>query len=190
MRLRLGAWGVRGPDDEDMVVLEDEFVAEVLEIGGDHPVAPQSDGTLYGELVLTNLGRIGSPVVRYHTGDVVRLHRDPGNGGFATLRGGILSRADGMMVVRGINVYPSAIENLVREIAEIVEFRAVVHCGGEMARLRIEIEVRDGDGDAVAQRLAALLHRHLHLNAEIEVAAAGSLPRFELKAKRFTIVEG
>jgi phenylacetate-CoA ligase len=101
----------------------------------------------------------------------------------------VLGRADGMIVVRGINVYPSAIENLVREVTEIAEFRAVVDRGGELARLRLSIEVPEGDGGAAAQRLAVLLHRHLHLNVEIELAAPGSLPRFELKARRFTIAE-
>jgi len=195
----VGAWGVRGPDQEDMTVLENDFIAEVLEIGGDAPVSPGADGTLHGELVLTNLGRIGSPVLRYRTGDVVRLarpeHRTGDDDaatagvGFAILRGGVLSRVDGMIVVRGINVYPSAIENLVREIPEIVEFRAVVHRGGEMARLRLEIEVSGDSGADVARALTALLHRRLHLTTEVEPVAVGSLPRYELKARRFSIVD-
>ena len=185
----VGAWGVRGPDDEDMIVLEDQFIAEVLEIGSESPAPLDADGCRHGELVLTNLGRLGSPVLRYRTGDVVRLHRNGDGASFATLRGGLLSRADGMIVVRGINVYPSAIENLVREIREIAEFRAVVHRGGELARLRLEIELSEGNGESAARRLATLLHRQLHLNAEIDVVAPGSLPRFELKARRFSVID-
>jgi phenylacetate-CoA ligase len=205
----VGAWGVRGPDDEDMVVLEHDFVAEVLEIGGDAPASPAADGTLHGELVLTNLGRLGSPVLRYRTGDVVRLvgggryHALPADhlgaedgatapdsmSAFARLRGGILSRADGMIVVRGINVYPSAIENLVREVREIEEFRVVVRRGNGLARLCLEIEVPGSDGAATATRLAELLHRQLHLTAEIEPVGVGTLPRYELKARRFAIVD-
>jgi phenylacetate-CoA ligase len=185
----VGAWGVRGAGDEDMVVLENEFVAEVLAIGGDSPAAPAPDGSLHGELVLTNLGRLGSPVLRYRTGDVVDLCRGAGDGSFATLRGGILARADGMIVVRGVNVYPGAIENLIREVRQIEEFRVVVRRGGDLARLCIEIEVPGGSGGDAAKHLVALLHRRLHLRAEVELAAPGSLPRYELKARRFTVVD-
>lgn len=187
----VGAWGVRGPDDEDMIVLETDFIAEVLQVDADAGALPDADGCLHGELVLTNLGRLGSPLLRYRTGDVVRMAVPDASDGdaFARLRGGILSRADGMVVVRGVNVYPSAIENLVREIGEIEEFRVVVRRGSNLARLGLEIEVPGPDGPGTAARLADLLHRRLHLTAEVEPVRVGALPRYELKSRRFTIVD-
>ena len=94
-----------------------------------------------------------------------------------------------MIVVRGINVYPSAIENLVREVRQIDEFRVVVRRGGDLARLCLEIEVPGSRGAEAAQLLTLLLHRQLHLTAQVELVAPGSLPRYELKARRFTVVE-
>ena len=86
-----------------LVVNEDEYIAEVIE---------STDGV--GELVLTTLGRAGSPVVRYRTGDLVRPER---RGGELHLVGGVLGRADDMLHVRGNNVYPTAVEAIVRRTA-------------------------------------------------------------------------
>ncbi len=103
---------------------ENEFICEVL-----HPVtlAPVPDGEP-GELVLTNLGRTASPVVRYRTGDVVirRSERCACGRTFARLAGGILTRTDDMVNIRGVNVYPTAIEGIVRGFAEVAEFRVTI----------------------------------------------------------------
>ena len=72
-----------------------------------------------GELVLTNLGRLGSPLLRYRTGDVVRRAWEtacPCGSEEMALEGGIVGRADDMVVVRGVNLYPSAVEDVVREL--------------------------------------------------------------------------
>ena len=99
-----------------MHVIESEFIAECIDPATGIAVPEGARG----ELVLTNLGRLGSPVVRYRTGDLVTLKRDgPCACGrsFAKLEGGILGRVDDMLVVRGVNVYPSAIEELIRRLA-------------------------------------------------------------------------
>jgi phenylacetate-CoA ligase len=168
-------------------VNEGEFIAEVLD-----PVTGRAvpDGE-HGELVLTNLGRMASPVIRYRTGDIVvrRLTPCPCGRTWARLEGGILGRADNMVNIRGVNVYPVGIESVVRRFAEVVEFRSIVSPVSSMRSLRLEIEVAPqvDDGAAVASRVAYQLREALGLTVAVNVVAGGTLPRFEMKASRFIV---
>jgi phenylacetate-CoA ligase len=166
---------------------EDEYVCEVLEPGSDRPVA---DGER-GELIVTNLGRASSPLIRYRTGDIVvrRSGACACGRSFAKLEGGILARADDMVNVRGVNVYPSAVESVVRRFAEVGEYRATVGANGSLRELSVEIELAPGvDGRSdVAARVAAALRESLGLSVPLRVVEANTLPRFELKARRFVI---
>ena len=181
----MGAWGFSCGHGLNMHVNEREFVVEVLDSETSEP-ATFRDGRQAGELVLTNLGRIGSPVIRYRTGDYVELSRDPCACGRrdAVLLGGVAGRIDNMVVIRGINVYPSAIENLIREFPEVVEFEVRVERQREMAELAITVEL-DEQHQSVASAMADQLHRQLSLRPKVTVVPVGSLPRFELKARRF-----
>ena len=172
-------------------VNEAEFVAEVLD-PRTGAVAEEGEG----ELVLTNLGRVGSPVIRYRTGDRVRLVPAPCACGrtFARLDGGVLGRVDDMLVIRGINVFPSAIEAVVRRHTEVDEFRIEVYRHHEMDQLRVllEIDERRHGPDVRDQLVGAVadgLRQALGLRVETRAVPAGSLPRFELKAKRVVRVE-
>jgi phenylacetate-CoA ligase len=170
-----------------LYVNEAEFIAEVLDAQG----GPVPDGEL-GELVLTNLGRTASPVIRYRTGDIVRAVRTPGPFGppYLWLDGGIVARADDMVTIRGVNVYPTAVEAVVRAHADVTEFRATVAREGAMRHLAVEIEVRPGaDGDAIAQAVALGLKDALGLTVAVQPVPAHALPRFEMKARRFVIAD-
>jgi phenylacetate-CoA ligase len=170
-----------------LYVNEAEFIAEVLDPEG----APVADGEL-GELVLTNLGRLASPVIRYRTGDVVRGRSGPCAAGpaYLWLEGGIVARADDMVTIRGVNVYPTAVEAVVRADHDVVEFRATVRRERAMRQLTVEIEARAGaDAEAVARALALSLKEALGLTVTVRPVAAGSLPRFEMKARRFVIAD-
>jgi phenylacetate-CoA ligase len=153
---------------------------------------PVPDGQS-GELVVTNLGRTASPVLRYRTGDIVVRRSEPCRCGrsWARLEGGILSRADDMVSIRGVNVYPSAIEAVVRGFAEVVEFRSTVAQASAMRSLSIEIEVAAAASvqPAIAAKISQQLREALGLTVPIHVVEPGTLPRFELKARRF-VVEG
>ena len=143
-----------------------------------------------GELVLTNLGRIGSPVVRYRTGDVGRLCAAGCPCGQSTvyLDGGVLARADDMFIVRGVNVYPSAIDAMVREAGGVVEYRATVRQRRQMVEVELEIEPEPGrkaEALRTRNRIQDLCQKRLSLRIPVHIAAAGSLPRYELKANRF-----
>jgi phenylacetate-CoA ligase len=140
-----------------------------------------------GDRVLTNLGRWGMPLIRYRTGDQVRLTRNATVDGrhFARLEGGILGRCDDMVIVRGNNVFPSAIEDIVRRFEQVAEFRISVDRQRALTELRIEIEpLPDYDDDGLAGRVAHAVRDRLHFRPRVEVVAPGSLPRFEMKAKR------
>ena len=168
-------------------VNEGEFIAEVLD-----PVtgAEVPDGRT-GELVVTNLGRTASPVIRYRTGDLVMRRTEACGCGrtWARLVGGILARADDMVNIRGVNVYPVGIESVVRRLTDIVEFRSVVSRGGTMRSLQVEIEVAPDvqDTAAVSAKAAYQLREALGLTVPVRVVPAGTLPRFEMKASRFIV---
>jgi phenylacetate-CoA ligase len=170
-------------------VNEGEYICEVL----DPVTGLEASYGQAGELVVTNLGRTASPVVRYRTGDVVVKYAEPCPCGRTWLRlqGGILGRADDMVSVRGVNVYPGTIEAIVRGFPDVVEFRSIVSRMGAMRTLRLEIEVASDAADppARASAVAAELRQALGLIVPVNVVEAGALPRFEMKASRF-IVEG
>ena len=137
-----------------------------------------------GELVATNLGRWGSPLVRYRTGDRVRLATDPCPCGsrFLKLAGGILGRVDDMFTVRGVNLYPSQVEDIVRRHAAVVEFVIEHRRVREMDEVTLLVEC-DGD-EAPLDRLAADLRQALGARIECRQVPTGTLPRAELKARR------
>lgn len=176
----VGPWGVGDLDGGGLDVIEPFFHAEFLTLDTGRPAAP---GAL-AELVLTTLGRVGAPVIRYRTGDVVRPTWADEHGGEASswvhLEGGILGRADDMLVVRGVNIFPGAIEDIVRSFPEVVEHRLTVSTRECLDVLRLEIE----DRLAAPERVAEELRLRLGLKIDVAVVPLGSLPRFEGKGRR------
>ena len=137
-----------------------------------------------GELVLSNLGRHGSPLLRYRTGDRVRMATEACSCGrtFLRLEGGLLGRVDDMLVVRGVNVFPSALEGIVRCFPAVDEFMIEVYRRHEMDEVRLLLEVAGG-GNVPAQVQEAV-RVQLGIRVETVAVPAQSLPRWELKARR------
>ena len=163
-----------------LAVMTRSFFAEVLDPATDAPVGEGETG----ELVLTTLRRAASPLMRYRTGDLVRATRPPTSDlGPPTLwlRGGILGRVDDMVVVRGVNIYPSAVEQIVRGLDGIGEYRVTLDTRGAMSELAVEAETTP----VIADELARRLHQALALRVPVAAVADGSLPRSELKARRW-----
>ncbi|MFQ5596132.1 MAG: phenylacetate--CoA ligase family protein [Anaerolineae bacterium] len=158
---------------------EGEFIVEVIDPATGQPADA-------GELVITNLGRIGMPIIRYRTGDQVWLARERCECGrtFVRMEGGIIGRIDDMFIVRGVNVFPSAIENIVRSFPQVDEFAIEVYKRGEMDELELKIEALADDPQAVARDVQAEMERRLALRVPVHAVEAGSLPRWELKARR------
>ena len=166
-------------------VNEDEFLAEVVDVDSGEPL-PTDGGR--GELVLTNLGRVGSPVIRYRTGDLVEARRGPCACGRSSLAldGGVLGRVDDMVVVRGVNVFPSAVERIVRQFPEIEEFRVDVRETEGLAELKVTVEPGPSESPAgLEEGVTRSILDNLRIRPTVEVAPPGTLPRFELKARRF-----
>ena len=170
-------------------VIESAYYAEVIDPATGKP--EQS-----GELVLTTLSRIGSPLVRYRTGDLVKSGLRPstldprpclcGRHNF-TLEGGILSRVDDMIIVRGVNVYPSAVEEIIRRFNDVAEYRVQVNGTAALVELQVELEPSElcPDASALVAQVQTALETSLHLRVPVEAVVPGSLPRFEMKAQRW-----
>jgi phenylacetate-CoA ligase len=164
-------------------ILEADYLLEVVDPAQATPVKPGQAG----ELVLTNLGRWGSPLIRYRTGDLVQVDPRPCPCGLAYVRlqGGILGRTDDMIYLRGNNLYPGALEAVIRRFADVAEYRVQVHQNGSLAELRIELEpVPSALGKALAQQVGRAIRDELLFRAEVTAVAPGTLPRFEMKAQR------
>jgi phenylacetate-CoA ligase len=163
-------------------LLPTEYIAEVVD-----PATGQAvPAGQVGELVLTNLGRWGSPLLRYRTGDLVCLDPTPCPCGrpWPRLAGGILGRADDMIHVRGNNVYPSAMEALLRRFPEVVEYRIEIDHTRPLTAVRIDLEpVPDSPPDLV-ERVDRAFRDEFFFRADVGAVPPGSLPRYEMKARR------
>ena len=167
-------------------VIESAFLPEVIDPASGQRLAAGSRG----ELVLTNFGRLGSPLLRYRTGDVVETAPEAvcecGSSEMALL-GGILGRADDMLVVRGVNIFPAALEEVMRGFADIAEYRVQVDCSRALPELRIEVEPHSDclDITRLPDRVQAELQTVFGLRIPVTCARLGELPRFEMKAHRW-----
>jgi len=167
-------------------VMEDAYIAEVIDPGSGRAVPRGSTG----ELVLTNLGRLGSPLLRYRTSDIVQAAVEEccecGSYDLA-LNGGILGRSDDMLVVRGVNVYPAAVDNILHSFDAVSEYRVAIQNHRSLPELSIEVEPALGyaNDSSLRHRLEAALTNAFALRIPVTLAAPGSLPRFEMKARRW-----
>ncbi len=170
-------------------LIESEFIAEVID-----PQTGREAGTgEAGELVITNLGRAGFPVIRYRTGDLVRMNLAPCACGrtFARFDGGLLGRSDDMVTIRGVNVYPTAIENVIRQFGSVDEFQVTVTTVHEMRHLEVQIEVVSGnDAEHVRTHVEQAIYHAISLRPTVSVAEPGTLEHFEMKARRFRRLNG
>jgi len=169
-------------------ILDRAYLVEIVDAQGKAARAGE-----LGELVLTVLGRTASPLLRYRTGDLVRagLPCPCGRQGLA-LTGGLLGRTDEMVIVRGVNVYPTAVEEVLRGFSEIAEYQVEVNRSRDLTELSLRIEPQTdcaaAAADALAGRVQHALHGVFNLRVPVALAAVGSLPRFEMKARRWKYV--
>ena len=182
----IGGTGYECQHQLGLHINESEFILEVIDPETGEPVA---DGQR-GEVVLTNLGRVGSPLIRYRTGDLVDVTRQRCVCGrtFALFQGGILGRSDDMITVRGINIFPSAIENILRIFPEVVEFQGEVLRDREMDELLLRLEtdnLQEDQQQSLGNRIVSEMQMRLNLRPRLQFMPPGSLPRAEMKSRRF-----
>jgi phenylacetate-CoA ligase len=171
-------------------IIEDHFIEQVIDpvTGKELPYGEA------GERVCTSFGRSMIPLLRYRTADLVKKvpHTVSSNGRtWDIYEGGILGRVDDMKLVRGTNVYPRAVEGIIRTFPFIEEFQLRITREGIRDEITLSVEPSAGFGDGAWVDLSAslgadLADAHEGLRFIIERAAENSLPRFELKAKRLT----
>lgn len=160
----VGPVTVGDPEDPGrLLVRHESYYCEVI----------NQNETGVGELVLTTLGRHGSPLLRYRTGDLVKPDDD-----FA-LKGGILGRVDDMVVVRGVNLYPGAIEEVVRGVPGVTEYEVLIDERGPMTEVQVRAEGED------LELLERKFREVFSLRIPVEKVESGSLERYELKARRW-----
>ena len=180
----VGAWGF-GCDARTgaMHLNETDFFFEVIDPATLRPVGEGERG----ELVVTTLSRPGMPVLRYRTGDLVEMVTTPCLCGrtLARIQGGVIGRADDMLIVRGANLYPSAIDNLVRSLPFILEYEVEIRRVSGMDDLRFRIEVAGVSSGDPVQSLVEAFRAQFNIRIGVERVPAGSLPRYEAKASRF-----
>jgi phenylacetate-CoA ligase len=181
----VGPWGFDCLAQSGAIHLNElEFIFEVVDPRSGEAVAP---GTC-GELVVTNLSRLGMPAVRYRTGDLVEMTSEscPCGRTLARIKGGVLGRADDMLIVRGVNLYPSTIDNLLRSVPHIVEYEVEIRRAEGMDDLLLKIESNDSEPFSHVERAVIDAFRsQLNIRVSVEQAASGALPRYELKARRY-----
>jgi len=171
----LGPTGHSCSQRDGVHLIESEFIFEVVDQHG----RPTDDG----ELVATNLGRWGSPLVRYRTGDRVLVSRDECACGspFMKVVGGIRGRVDDMLIVRGVNLFPSQVEDIVRRHSGaefVIEHRQLK----QMDEVTVVVEMADTSSST--DRLEADLRQALGVRLSCRAVPEGSLPRGELKSTR------
>jgi len=169
----LGATGHSCTARDGVHLIESEFIFELSD---------------EGELIATNLGRWGMPLIRYATGDRALPSREPCACGspFLKLAGGIQGRVDDMFTVRGVNLYPSQVEDIVRREPAVVEF-AIEH---RRRRAMDEVTLLYEAGEDVGERLTNALRLALGVRIGCRRVEPGTLPRAELKSKRLVRVAG
>ena len=170
----LGPTGFSCSARDGVHLIESEFIFEV---------------TSEGELVATNLGRWGMPLIRYRTGDHVEVSRTPCSCGspFIKIVGGIRGRVDDMFTVRGVNLYPSQVEDIVRRHPDVTEF--VIERRRDRQMDEVSVAVETSRPDFSTERLEADLRQTLGVRLGCRVVAVGTLPRGELKSRRIVQVD-
>ncbi len=168
-------------------ILEDHYIQEVID-----PKTTENLGHgQRGELVLTSFGRGALPLIRYRTGDLVeRVDSSFCSCGrtFDLYKGGILGRADDMKHVKGVNIFPSAVEDIIREFKEINEFQIVIYTENDLDQIKVKIEpVAEFSSDRyqeLQKAIAEKLYNAHRLSFRVEIVEPDTLPKFELKSKR------
>lgn len=166
-------------------IMEDTHFIEVVD---PDTLEPLEDGQS-GLVVLTNLCSEASPQVRFLVGDFATLSREPCPCGRTHVHtDGFMGRADDMLNIRGVTVFPSAVEDIVRSFPELgYEFQIILEKDGHRDVFRLQIEVLpdyEGSSKGIAEKVASSIRTHFDLGVKTEVLPWGTLPKTEFKAHR------
>jgi phenylacetate-CoA ligase len=167
---------------------EDHMIVEVLDPETQQPVAEGERG----ELVLTSIKKDARPMIRFRTGDIVSVTTEPCTCGRTAIRmNGVHGRLDDMLIIKGVNVFPSDIEHITRRLPELTgEYRLVVERVNHLDALTVQVEhtpdylSQGGELASLAARVTREIHKVIGISPKVEVLAPETLPRATHKAKR------
>jgi phenylacetate-CoA ligase len=162
-----------------MHVNEDHFLPEIVDVETGEPVDDGEDGVLFS----TTLTKKALPLIRYWTGDVTSLSREPCTCGRTLVRmGGIVGRADDMLIIRGVSVYPTQIEAALLQLPELTpNYRIIVSRTGTLDEAEVEVEVAQelvGDAD-LRSRAERALRETIGCSIAVALQPPGGVPRSE-----------
>jgi phenylacetate-CoA ligase len=182
----VGTWGFQCTEEPNGVhILESEFIAEVID---PHTGIPVQEGEV-GELVVTNLGRSCMPSIRYRTGDLVKAKKGSCSCGrtFHVLDGGVLGRKDEMIIIRGVNVFPNVLKNIVESyIQPGDDYQIEVYKERGVDEIAIKLEMKEeGKREVIQRNIQDEIRKTLNLRVEVKIVPMGTLPKLDYKAKRF-----
>jgi len=182
----VGAWAFQCTEQPNAVhILESEFIAEIVD---SEAATPVQEGKV-GELVLTNLGRSCMPSIRYRTGDLARVKKGLCLCGrtFQLLDGGIIGRKDSMVIIRGVNIFPNVLYDIIENhIQSEDDYRIEAYRGKEGDEIAIQLEIGDNSRKEEVQRaIQSEIKKKLNLRIEVKTFTKGTFPKSDYKAKRF-----
>jgi phenylacetate-CoA ligase len=165
-------------------VQEDHFLLEVVDPDSGTVLGDREEG----ELVFTTLAKEALPLIRYRTGDVGSVTTEPCECGrtLARIRS-LRGRLDDMLIVRGVNLFPSHVEHLLLGVDEVApHYRLIVERPRQMDELTVECEPASAEVDRaeLVERLEPLLREHTGIRIAVRVVEPGAVPRSEGKAVR------
>ena len=136
-----------------------------------------------GELVVTTFRRTACPLIRYRTGDLVRAIPSSVP---MRLAEGLRGRVDDMVVVRGNNLHPNVLQDILHRFAEVAEYQVEIDQSAALTEVRLHVEPSPGvEATALLSRIDRTIQDELLFRVEVLAAPAGSLPRAEMKARRW-----
>ena len=163
-------------------IQEDHFLVEVIDPASRHPLPPGSEG----ELVFTTLTKEALPMLRYRTGDIASITLEPCVCGRTSARmSRVRGRHDDMLIIRGVNLYPSEVERVLLGVVDVApHYQLVVERPGVMDELTVLCETTGPDAEALVPRIQYALREATGLSMAVQVLPPGSVPRSEGKAVR------
>ena len=171
-----------------MHIQEDFFYPEIIDPDTEE-VLPYGQ---YGELVFTCIGKEALPLIRYRTRDICKLDNSPCACGRTTIRmAKPQGRSDDMLIIRGVNVFPSQVEHVLLSLGMEPNYQLVVDRINNLDRMEVQVEMSDAmfsdtvkDIETVERKIAEELHSTLNITAKVRLLEPHSIPRSEGKAKR------
>lgn len=176
------------PEQDGLHIWHDCYIVEIIDPKTGETLGPGEKG----EMVVTPLVKEAMPLLRYRTGDITMLMEDDCPCGRGQKIARLFGRSDDMLTVRGINVFPSQIEHVLKNIPEVGDqFMVYIDRLNHLDEMTIEVEINKhlfsgelSDLAKLQNKIGKALHETLTLRANVQLVEPGSLPRFEGKAKR------